>query len=130
MCDIMKSLLKIIDLHGGKKATLVTCLLRLRPDANLTNTHINNWLNRDNKIPPEWILPLCESVQWQVTPHELSADLYPHPDDGLPDAMRGDGLPAVFSNNRKVEQSAARLAHNQEVAGSNPALATNNERAA
>lgn len=84
----MEFLLKIISLHGDNKSSLVNKLLTLRPDSKVTNSHINNWLTRDKNIPSDWVLPLCESVYWQVTPHELRPDLYPHPEDGLPDDMR------------------------------------------
>ena len=84
----MEALLKIIHLHGNRKSAVISNLLKLRPESNLTNSHINNWLYRDNKTPSEWVLPLCETVDWQVTPHELRPDLYPHPEDGLPAHLR------------------------------------------
>lgn len=84
----MEFLLKIISIHNDKKSSLVNKLLELRPHSKVTNSHINNWLTRDKNIPSDWVLPLCESVDWQVTPHELRPDLYPHPHDGLPEDMR------------------------------------------
>lgn len=41
-----------------------------------------------DKVPDGRVLQLCELVDWIVTPHEVRPDLYPHPDDGLPDALR------------------------------------------
>lgn len=40
------------------------------------------------KCPAETVLSLSEAVNWQVTPHDLRPDLYPHPQDGLPPHMR------------------------------------------
>ncbi len=34
------------------------------------------------------VLATCEATNWQVTPHELRPDLYPHPHDGLPSHLR------------------------------------------
>ena len=113
---------KVIEIIGSQTS--------LGEKIGLGQATVSAWINRyQHKVGSDYVIAVAEAVEWKITPHELRPDIYPHPDDGLPDAMRGDGLPAVFSNNRKVEQSAARLAHNQEVAGSNPALATNNERA-
>lgn len=38
------------------------------------------WLNR--RVPAERVIPLCELMNWQITPHDLRPDLYPHPTDG------------------------------------------------
>ncbi len=35
-------------------------------------------------VPAEHVLPLCELAGWKVTPHQVRADLYPNPTDGLP----------------------------------------------
>lgn len=42
-------------------------------------------------VPPEHVIWLCEQCEWKFTPHMLSPNLYPHPDDGLPVAMRIGG---------------------------------------
>lgn len=84
----MDSLLHIIELHKGNKSALANRLRELRPGTRISQAHINNWLYRDKKIPSEWIRPLSESVDWTVTPHQLSHDIYPHPDDGLPSHLR------------------------------------------
>lgn len=47
---------------------------------------VSNWRNRG--IPDLEIIPFCRAIEWKVTPHELRPDLYPHPDDGLPQEMR------------------------------------------
>ncbi|EMZ5861529.1 transcriptional regulator [Yersinia enterocolitica] len=43
---------------------------------------IQQWFK--NKIPPKKVIPVCEVLLWQVTPHELRPDLYPNPRDGMP----------------------------------------------
>lgn len=40
------------------------------------------WLK--NRVPSERVIPLCELMEWEVTPHELRPDLHPNPTDGLP----------------------------------------------
>jgi hypothetical protein len=108
-----------VELHGLKPLAL---------KMNVKYQSIQKYLR--TKVTAEKVIPLSRALNWSVTPHVIRADLYPHPDDGLPEELRHYNQPAVFSNNRKVEQTAARLAHNQEVAGSNPTLATNHEHRA
>jgi DNA-binding transcriptional regulator YdaS (Cro superfamily) len=43
----------------------------------------------DAGVPSERVLRLAEATKFEVKPHELRPDLYPHPDDGLPPDMRG-----------------------------------------
>lgn len=40
------------------------------------------------RVAAEAVRPIAEAVGWQVTPHQLRPDLYPHPEDGLPETMR------------------------------------------
>lgn len=84
----MEYLQKIISIFGGKKSALASKLVAYGPKNKLTGSHINNWIARDKKIPSEWIIPLARAVDFNVTPHELRPDIYPHPEDGLPDALR------------------------------------------
>lgn len=46
-----------------------------------------NWRAR-GRIPADMVLEYCSKRHWQVTPHMVRADIYPHPDDGLPDGLR------------------------------------------
>lgn len=48
---------------------------------------INNWRVRD-RVPPHKVLAVCRLLDFRVTPHQLAPDFYPHPDDGLPAALR------------------------------------------
>lgn len=52
-------------------------------------SHIWTWLNRDKRVPAESVLAVAEAVGFEVTPHQLRPDIYPNPDDGLPEDMRG-----------------------------------------
>jgi len=40
-------------------------------------------------LPADRVLWLSEETGWRFSPHELAPDRYPHPDDGLPDDLRG-----------------------------------------
>jgi hypothetical protein len=84
----MEHLNKIIEMHGGSKTALANHLKAICPGTKISQAHINNWLTRDGKVPPEWIIPCCISVDFKVIPHQISPDIYPHPDDGLPENLR------------------------------------------
>lgn len=47
---------------------------------------VGHWL-RDG-VPAKHVLALCTDIAFEVTPHELRPDIYPHPEDGLPAALR------------------------------------------
>lgn len=38
-------------------------------------------------VPPEYVLAICEEADWEVTPHDLRPDIYPHPSDGMPRSL-------------------------------------------
>lgn len=44
---------------------------------------------RSRGIPADKVLQLARLAGWEVTPHDLSPELYPNPNDGLPDELRG-----------------------------------------
>ncbi|EEC7355198.1 transcriptional regulator [Escherichia coli] len=46
-------------------------------------------------IPPKQVIPLCQLMQWGVTPHELRPDIYPNPTDGLPAEFQTSTQPAT-----------------------------------
>lgn len=52
-----------------------------------TSWAVAKWM-RDG-VPGGQVLWLAEETGWRWSPHKLNPDLYPHPDDGLPDGMRG-----------------------------------------
>ncbi|MFM0151418.1 Cro/CI family transcriptional regulator [Paraburkholderia sediminicola] len=53
---------------------------------NLTAWAVSKWRRR---LPERRVLWLAERTAWKFTPHQLSPELYPHPDDGLPVELRG-----------------------------------------
>ncbi|EAN7575817.1 helix-turn-helix domain-containing protein [Salmonella enterica] len=40
------------------------------------------WLN--SQVPAKRVIPLCDLMRWEITPHEIRPDIYPNPTDGLP----------------------------------------------
>ncbi|HCZ8689728.1 TPA: helix-turn-helix domain-containing protein, partial [Proteus mirabilis] len=40
-----------------------------------------NWI-KNNKVPAERVIQLCELGGWVVSPHQLRPDLYPNKTDG------------------------------------------------
>lgn len=74
---------------AGSQALLAEKINAIQHDAKLAQAHVSKWLNSTRLgIPAEYVISACKIVGWQVTPHQLRPDLYPHPSDGLPDAMR------------------------------------------
>lgn len=41
-----------------------------------------------DKIPAERVIPICEALNWRVTPHILRSDLYPNGLDGIPASLK------------------------------------------
>lgn len=50
-------------------------------------TRVSEWKRR-GKVADGAVLDVAKAVDFAVTPHQLRPDLYPHPDDGLPQEMR------------------------------------------
>ena len=40
-------------------------------------------------VPPERVIAVAAAAGFRPSPHDLRPDLYPHPDDGLPQELRG-----------------------------------------
>jgi DNA-binding transcriptional regulator YdaS (Cro superfamily) len=77
---------KIVMLAGGQASLAGVLATKEEP---IKQAHVWNWLNVTvNGIPERHVIKACAAVNWQVTPHELRPDIYPHPDDGLPDHLR------------------------------------------
>lgn len=51
-----------------------------------TQWGVRKWLK--DGLPAEHALWLAERTGWRVTPHQLAPELYPYPDDGLPQLFR------------------------------------------
>lgn len=44
--------------------------------------NVSRWLN--GRVPAERVIPLCELLRWEITPHEIRPDLHPTPASGIP----------------------------------------------
>lgn len=76
-------LAKCVEIIGGQKA-LADAL-----GNGLKQGHIWSWLNVTKEgTPSEHVISVSDKVDYQVTPHELRPDIYPHPHDGLPAHLR------------------------------------------
>lgn len=75
------SLIKAIELLGGQVATSKI--------VGTSQTAVWKWLNTaKDGVSADYAIAVSQATDWQVTPHELRPDLYPHPDDGLPANLR------------------------------------------
>lgn len=78
---------KAVEMAGGQ--TKLAAGIRARmPGSKVGQVHVWWWLNElKTACPPaEYVLPICDTLDWRITPHELRPDLYPHATDGLPKA--------------------------------------------
>lgn len=72
---------KVIDLLGGQTNTAIALEVK--------QAHVWSWLNTTKDgIPEKKVIPASKAVAWEVTPHQLRPDIYPHEEDGLPDHLR------------------------------------------
>lgn len=69
---MIEALNKAIEIAGGKIA-LATAL-------GLDRTAVYSW----KECPVDRVIPVCELVNWNVTPHQLRPDIYPNKTDALP----------------------------------------------
>lgn len=53
----------------------------------VSQTMVSKWC-RGIRVSGDTVLKVSKATNWQVTPHELRPDLYPHPQDGLPEHLR------------------------------------------
>lgn len=50
---------------------------------------VTAWVRRYGcKVSADYVLKVSQAINWQITPHQIRPDLYPHPQDGLPDHLR------------------------------------------
>lgn len=79
-----------IAMAGG-----LTAVARRAKPKRLTAWAVSKWLEG---VPPGRVLFLSELTGWVKTPHQLCAEIYPNPTDGLPPealvraALRANGL--------------------------------------
>ena len=79
------SLLEAVKLAGGQVA-LAAGIRALIPESKVSQAHVSKWLLRQlTEVPPaEYVLAICEHLDWRITPQQLRPDLYPNPTDALP----------------------------------------------
>ncbi|MDP3088846.1 MAG: YdaS family helix-turn-helix protein [Methylotenera sp.] len=53
----------------------------------ISQAMVSKWY-RGYKVSGDSALKVSAATDWQVTPHELRPDIYPHPHDGLPEHLR------------------------------------------
>lgn len=70
------------SLKRAIKAASVAAVARA---CQVTPQAVSQW----RVAPANQVLAVSRAVNFGVTPHELRPDLYPHPDDGLPQELRG-----------------------------------------
>lgn len=91
----MDALHKAIKLAGSQQALADRINQWLPPAEQIGQSAISEWLRR-GRVPGEKVILVARAVAHAVLPHELRADLYPHPEDGLPNDRRALGLLAGF----------------------------------
>lgn len=64
---------------------------RLSPP--VTQSAVAQWL-KGTPIKAERVLDAAAKTGWKVTPHDWRADLYRHPDDGMPKPLVLTGIPS------------------------------------
>ncbi len=70
----MNSIDKAIKLAGSQTA--------LAEKIGTKQQNVSQWAK--SRVSPEFVLGVAKAVNFQVTPHELRPDIYPHPEDGMP----------------------------------------------
>ncbi|CAH6103203.1 transcriptional regulator [Citrobacter koseri] len=76
-------------MNDGVRARLIslTSQRAIAKHIGITPQAVNQWFNKPS-IPPRFVIPICELVDWEVTPHEIRPDLYPGIKDGIPELFR------------------------------------------
>ena len=52
---------------------------------NVSQQTVFKWLKK--QVPSGRVIPLCQLMGWEVTPHELRPDLHPTPISGIPEGV-------------------------------------------
>lgn len=79
--DMITPIEKAIEICNGQ--------VGLSGKSGIPQPTISAWVNRFNfKVGAEFVITVASATDWQITPHQLRPDLYPHPNDGLPEHMR------------------------------------------
>jgi len=82
---------KVLEIVGSQQALASAINHLVDPDGanKVKQAHVWKWLNKTKQgVGADYVLAVAKVVNYQVTPHELRPDLYPHPEDGLPEERR------------------------------------------
>lgn len=60
-----------------KAADICGSQVALAKAVGKTQKHVWNWINRDKKVPAEYVLDIEKAVNYKITRHELRPDIYP-----------------------------------------------------
>jgi len=63
-----ENLLKAVEIAGGQAA--------LAKAINVSQPRIWNWLNRDHTIPAQYVIPICEAINFRLSPADLRPDVF------------------------------------------------------
>jgi DNA-binding transcriptional regulator YdaS (Cro superfamily) len=92
-----EALQEAIRICGGQGALA----RRLTPPAKAQA--VQQW----RQVPSDRVLAVARAVEFRITPHQLRPDLYPHPEDGLPNELRVLGLLGEFADVLTQDERAA-----------------------
>jgi DNA-binding transcriptional regulator YdaS (Cro superfamily) len=56
--------------------------------AGVSQAYISQLVSGVRRPGPTTAIKLAAATNYRITPHQIRPDLYPHPDDGLPDHLR------------------------------------------
>lgn len=74
-----RALQRAVKIVGGQSA--------LARQLGISQKAVNQMLKR-RKVAAERVIQIARAAEYQVTPHQLRADLYPYPTDALPPIAR------------------------------------------
>lgn len=80
-----ETLQKAVAIAGGQVQLAAGIRERVQ-GSKIQQSHISGWLNSVKmEVPPaECVIAICETCDWNITPHELRPDVYPNATDGMP----------------------------------------------
>lgn len=59
-----------------KAAQIVGGQTALAEAISVSQPRVWNWINRDNKVPIEFVIPICEAAGYAVKPHQIRSDYF------------------------------------------------------
>jgi DNA-binding transcriptional regulator YdaS (Cro superfamily) len=65
----MDALRRAVEIAGGQTA--------LAHALGVQQAHVWNWLNRNKRLPAEYVIPVERATKGKVKRHELRPDIYP-----------------------------------------------------